>query len=333
MIDTLSWKQRTELITALEETKVEHDEVEKAYLVAEELAKQKREQMNEVIRECEKLELEISRNNRLQKATREESSVVKKAATDLNDKLQTALWALQELEAEEERLRPQIAANPMQRKTELREWTEKVQTEKWECERLEVEIEESKTKYANALKIYQDFSSCIKDMDELQEVASKYSQSLEKLNDVHRQTDEITKKTDEINQQIVDSERDTFRLEEKFKAQRLQHQMKMVTLQECMDAAKRDLLRIEKDRREAISRMDAAEREVQALKVMIEQEQKKGQSEIDMMVSKYKTVEKRFLERNNKLTEHLLSITDTDETSNKENSVCVENTDIDVANK
>jgi uncharacterized protein YdcH (DUF465 family) len=68
--------------------------------------------MEETLRECEKLEMEIAHHNQVQAAAREETTALKKEANDLKDEVFTAGWHVQELEAEEEKLRLQIVSSP-----------------------------------------------------------------------------------------------------------------------------------------------------------------------------------------------------------------------------
>lgn len=315
------------MIQALEEVQVEHEEYKKALEVAEINAKQKRAELEKAIAECEELEVEIARNNRLQTASRREGAAIKKKVTDLNDQVQTAQWALQEVELEEEKLRAQIVSSPERRQAELFEKKNQLQSEKDECNRLEEAVQECKIKYSNALKLYQEFSDCIKDIDELKEEAQKYNDIVYKLNQTQKEISDMEKATDELNSQITDAERDRNRIEEKIKAQTLQHQMNMQAIQESMDNAKKELLQVEKDRRDAMARIEAGEKEVQALNALIEQEQIKTDAEIQNLITNYKKLELKFRERNDKREKQILSLssthfqTTTTDENNKENNI------------
>lgn len=273
--------------------------------------------MEEIIRECEELEIEIARNNRLQTASRQEAAAIKKKANELNDQLQTAQWTLQEIEAEEEKLRAQIVTSPERRIAELQESKERLQNEKVECARLEEAIRESKMKYAYGLKRYQDFNNCIKDMEELKEEANKYTDLVAKFNDARKKNEDINKLSDDVTTQTVDCERELSRIEEKIKSQRSQHKLKMDALQEALDIAKQDLLKVEKDRREAMARIDAGEKEVRTLQLVIEQERTQTEHEIQNMISSYKQLEEKFMDKDKKRIKILKSVF---EESNKENS-------------
>ena len=251
--------------------------------------------MEEIMMECEELEIEIARNNRLQTASRQEAANIKKKVNDLNDRLQTSIWALQEVEAEEEKLRQQVVDSPERYKLQLSDAKNKLQMEKDECIRLEEEIQQCKTKYSNALKIYQDISNCIEDMDELHDEAVKYQEMTSKLVNVRKTIEETTKNTAELNEQITDNERELARIEDKIKSQRHQHSIKMSALQESLDTTKRELIQVEKERRDAMARIEKHEQEVQRLHSLIEHERSAAETDITDLITKYKVLENKFL--------------------------------------
>jgi predicted nuclease with TOPRIM domain len=70
--------QRSEFLDALEEAQAENAELTDKLAIAEEESEEKRTEMEEIIRECEELEIEITRNNKLQSAARQQAAALKK---------------------------------------------------------------------------------------------------------------------------------------------------------------------------------------------------------------------------------------------------------------
>ena len=107
------------MLSTLDELNEENLELKKQLEFTEDESQFKSQEMQQVVDECQELELEIARNNQLQTTAREEGAALKKTATDLKDELATATWGLEEAEAEEERLRAQVVSSPDRRKAEM----------------------------------------------------------------------------------------------------------------------------------------------------------------------------------------------------------------------
>ena len=268
--------------------------------VTEKESESKFQEMEEIVRECQELELEIARNNRLQSTARKEGDVLKKQANDLKDQLATAEWALQEAEAEEERLRLEIVSSPDRRKAEMVHRRERLYLTKQECAALEREMQESKTKIVHAKQFSKEFETISTVLDELQEHVTKYGELVRQLDETRSKIQASEKHSANIVQETEQAERELHRAEEKIVHLRQQHKVEIVAVQEQLEEAKSQLLAVEKDRRDGMARVEAGEAEVRQLEAAMEQERANTAQEIDAMIQEYKEVEKLFLERNAK---------------------------------
>lgn len=266
--------------------------------ITEKESQTKFQEMEEVVRECQELELEIARNNRLQSTAREEAAALKKKANDLKDELATSVWALQEAEAEEERLRSQVVSSPDRRKAEMTHRRERLDKVKQECATLEKELQDSKAKILNAKQISKDFDSINSTLDELQVQATKYADIIKQLEETQEKIQVSEKQTSEYAKATEQAERELHRIEEKIIHQRQQRKMQMDAMQEALEVAKSQLLAVEKDRRDGMARVEAGEAEVKKLEADMEREKIKTAQEIQAMIREYQATEKLFLERN-----------------------------------
>jgi DNA repair exonuclease SbcCD ATPase subunit len=288
------------LVQALEEVNHEQAQLKEQEEHALRESKLQFQEMEEVIRECEELEIEIARNNKLQSAAREEAAALKKKANDLKDQVATAVWALQEAEAEEEKLRLQIVTSPDRRKSEMYVRKERLRKVKEECADLENAVQECKTKVVNAMQALQDLDTTNVLLDDLQEEANKDTELVRKIEETRKRYHASDKKTAEVHKLIEETTRQLARAEEKIVHQRKQHKLQIDAAQEALEMAKSQLLRVEKERRQGMARVEAGEMEVKAIEAAIDQERAKTEAEIQSIVAEYKQVETAFLERNEK---------------------------------
>ena len=107
------------MLLALEEINQENALLNEQFETTKLESNTKFQEMDEVERECEELEIEIARNNKLQAAKREEATELKRQANDLKDEIATATLALQEAQAEHDSLASKIVSSPDRRAHEL----------------------------------------------------------------------------------------------------------------------------------------------------------------------------------------------------------------------
>ena len=295
------------LIAKLDEVNTEHDQLQEVLEEKQQRAKVHYHEMEEIMRECEELEVEIARNNKRQAATREESAALKKKANELQDAVSTAQWALEQAEAEEESLRSQVVSSPDRRKSEMYIRQERLRKIKEDCAALETTVQETKTKVVNALQTLQDLDATNTVLDDLQDEVNKHAELVRKLDETRKKYLASDKKTAELHKQMEEAERQLARAEAKIVQQRKQHQLQIDAVTDELNMAKQQLLRVEKDRREGMARVEAGEKEVQALQNAMEQARRTTEAEIETVLAEYKQVEADFLERNRQQVEAVLS--------------------------
>jgi hypothetical protein len=289
-----------ELLAALEELNVENAQLAEQLDHTAADSHVKYSEMEQVITECQELELEIARNNKLQAAAREEASAFKKQANDLKDQLATAQWALQEAEAEEESLRSKIVSSPDRRKRDLTAKKERLEKDKEECSNLQMQLQDCKTKAMNVQQATKDMQSVLVVLEELQEEFSRYEQLVRQSEETIEKIEANEKKAADILEVTEETERYLHRSEEKIVYQRKQHKMQVEAAHDALEMVKSQLLSVEKDRRDGMARVEAGETEVRALEAAIELARVKTQEEIQAMIAEYHETEKLYLARNTK---------------------------------
>lgn len=258
------------------------------------------QEKDSVMKECMELEMEISKNNKKQSQAREEAEALKKKANQLKDELDTALWALQEAEAEEENLRLQVVSSPDRRKMELEHKKEMLDHEKLECENMENQLQTFKTKTIHVQRATKDLQAARASFEELHAQAHKYAALIEKLEEALANIKKYENEAAETEAETEEVQRTLQRTDEKIVHQRKQHAMQIKATQEALDAAKSQLLLVEKDRREAMARVERSEAEVREIEAAIDQERAKTDDQVQALIAEYKETERVFLERNSK---------------------------------
>jgi len=286
------------LVNRLEEVNEEHQQLQADLEEKTHESKHHLKELDIVMRECEELEVEITRNNKLQAAAREEAATLKKQANDLKDQVSTAQWALEQAEVEEENLRGKVVSSPDRRKQELYVRKERLQKVKQECAAVESEVQLTKTKVVNAMKAMHDLDATNTMLDDLQEEITKHQQLVQKIEETRKSCTATEKQTEAADNRLKEAQRQLERSETKIVQQRKQHEMQIQAVHEALDAAKKQLLRVEKDRRESMARVEAGEQEVRMLEEAMREDRVKTEHQIESMIAEYKQVEKAFLERN-----------------------------------
>ena len=247
--------------------------------------------------ECNELEVEIGRDNRIQATLREEAAQLKRQANDMKDELTAAEWTLEELEAKEQNLRAQIVSSPERRKQEAEELRARVQLGKKENSAIEHKIQQCTTSVRNLQKTEKDLLATTTMLRDLHQSATKYMDLVQSIDDIKAKTAEQTKKLQELVEETKQTQRKLHRSDEEILAQRKQHAMELEAAQEALDSFKSQLLVVEKDRREGMLRVQKGEAEVQAIKAAMEAERVKTEREIQQMIAQYKKAERCFMER------------------------------------
>jgi kinetochore protein Nuf2 len=289
---------RTELLEVLEKLHSENEELRGQLQAVLAESSIKMEEFDKVAKECQELESEIARSNKLQASKREEATLLKKELMTLKDELASAAWTLQETLAEEEVLKGQIVTSPDRRKRELHDKKFNLEKEKEETRRLQQEISNGK---AAMIRLQQ----AIKNLQETMILQRLVLDEASKCDEIKSKAEKTTKeveanhaKTLEIGDSIEEAERSLFRLEDKLSHMRKQSKMKMDAVQDRLDIAKEQLIIVEKERRDGMSRVEAGEAEVRALKEQMKKEKEQTEEDISILITAYRKLEEQFYKRN-----------------------------------
>jgi kinetochore protein Nuf2 len=289
---------RNQLLKTLEEIHSEHAQLSEHLQEVQVESQDKMEQMDKVIGECQNLETEIARNNKLQASKRELAATLKREAAGLKDELASATWAMQESQSEEERLMGQVVSSPSRRTKELAVKKERLEKEKEEARNLLEDLQSNKTKIVQlqqATKIVGETSVLQK---QVLEEAAKYEQAMGQVDDTTKDVEENQENAQQIANETEEDERAWMRTEEKITHMRKQGKMKMQATQDRLDTAKNQLMVVEKERRDGMAKVEAGEQEVRALEAQMKTEQEKTMQEIAELVTEYKEMENAFVMRN-----------------------------------
>jgi chromosome segregation ATPase len=294
----VSTLQRSELLSALEEVNEENSQLNHQLASAQMDSNDKMREMEVVELECEELEVEIGRNNKVQTAKREQATELKKKHNELKDELATAKLALQEVQADYESLRNKVVSSPDRRKHDLGALQEMVNEERDEAKSLEEEWQKTKTVIVQVSQAIKDVPETTRLVQEVLEGTQKISQIQDEVQSARTEKETISKETNEIQEQVEGSEASLHRSEEKLAHARKQYKRKMDAAQEALDLAKDQLLDVEEEHSQGTARVEAGEAEVKAMEARIEEERERAEAEIEDMIAQYKTMELSVLDQN-----------------------------------
>jgi len=291
---------RAHLLLQLEELYKENEQLTLQHEQVQAESAEKMEEMDKVIAECQYLESEIARCNKLQAAKREEAAALKREVNSMKDELSSSTWALQEAEAEEEALMGKVVSSPDRRKQELESKKARLEKEKEEIRTIQEQLQSNKKKSFNLQQATKSVEETVALQQQVLEEAAKYEKVMGLLNETTREIEETVEKTKELENQLEEANRALLRTEEKAAHLQKQGKMKMDAVLDRIDIAKEQLLLIEKERQEGAARVDAGEAEVRALEEQMKAEKEKTDQEIAELIANYKEMEKAFLARNEK---------------------------------
>jgi chromosome segregation ATPase len=289
------------MLKALEEVNEEHSQLSAQFESIQIDSENKFQEMEDVQQECEELEMEIARNNKLQAAKREESTELKKRHNELKDQLATVSLALQEAQAEHEALRSRIVSSPERRKRQLRDSNAALEYERKEAKALEEKMQEIKTKIMHVTQAIKDVPEVTDMVEEAVEGAKKKICVEEQRDTTRVDKDAILKKKAAILEDVEEAQGSLHRMEEKLAHMRKQTKVKMNAAHEALEQANAQLVEVEQDHMDGMARVEAGEFEVKAMEASIEREREKTLAEIKAMIADYHEMERTVLQQNAKL--------------------------------
>jgi chromosome segregation ATPase len=276
------------LLQALDEANQENEQLARQLDMAEQSSQH----------ECQELEQDIARHNRLQSAAREQATALKKQANDLKDEIATVQWALEEAEAEIRQWQAQVVSSPQRKQSELQRKSDILLLEKENCSNLEHQLSQCQTKVLNVQQAAKDVQSTLLVVQELDEQVRKYQNLRSQLEATLLSIESKQKQIADLEEESAQADRQLTRTDDALIHQRKQQTIQLLALQEALEAAKAQLLHVEEERRQGVARVQAGEAEVQELQRAMEREHQRTHQELQSLIQEYKQVELIYLQRN-----------------------------------
>lgn len=294
---------RNEFLQSLAEVNTEHEQLVSQLEEVRATSETDYSAMEAVEKECEDLTVQIAHSNKLQAAKREEAAALKRKANDLKDELATATWALEEADAEEERLRSQVVSSPDRRQRDLNAKRGALDREREECENVETQLQNTKTMCRHVGEAIKAMHTEVATVDDVKEEAGKYSKVAELLETTNHEFEASKKQVTEISEKIVLAERDLNRSEEKLTNLQKQSKSKMEVAQASLGKAKALMHSVEKDRQDGMQRIEDGSIRVREIETQIEDDRIQAQEDIQAMISEYRETEELVMARLDKRME------------------------------
>ena len=159
-------------------------------------------------------------------------------------------------------------------------------------------VKTTKTKVVNAQQAAQNLEAVTALLDDLRDEVRKHQETLRRMDETRKQCTATAKQTTELHKQMEEAQRRLERAQAKILQQRKQHEMQIAAVDDALMEAKNQLLRVERDRREGMARIEAGEQQIRALETLMAQDEQESEFKIRSVIQEYKQVEISFLEQN-----------------------------------
>jgi len=247
--------------------------------------------IEEVEKECGEIEGKIGTLNKEQAAIRHESGELKKQANNLKDRNATIAIAIQEGEADEKRLSSQIVQSPDRVRREMSNATDRLEEERKEVVRIEKEAAQMKSMVGNAGKALKDLSKATSALEEVESEVQKHQNCVEEIKSAQSTISTNEEKKAEAEVAMSDAQRSLNKYEEKTTHLRNAASVKTQQAQTHLLESQTNLMKVEKDRRDGMSRVAEMESEIRATEARIEQEEVDAHNQVEAMIAQYRKLE------------------------------------------
>lgn len=290
-------EQKDELINELLSVQQEQEMLHQQLDSVQRDAEKKWEEAKLVGGDCEDIEIEISRQNKLQTSIRQESENLKKFANVLKDKIDTADLVSQELAAKERKFSSQVVQSPRALEENISSSKTTLAEERKFCDEME-QNDKMTVQYVKLVTKAQDNVAEVTTLiRQVMEDKIRYEKSLEDSKAIEAKIMEHNTKSGEY-QETYDKIENQFRqIKEKSNNFKQQAKTKMNAARASLHAVNAELLIVEKDRRDVNSKVEQCEQEVQTLKRVIDEEKTKTDQEIEDIVLNFQKMEKVLIEK------------------------------------
>eukprot|EP00578_Thalassiosira_sp_NH16_P003198 CAMPEP_0181132420 /NCGR_PEP_ID=MMETSP1071-20121207/30984_1 /TAXON_ID=35127 /ORGANISM="Thalassiosira sp., Strain NH16" /LENGTH=443 /DNA_ID=CAMNT_0023218749 /DNA_START=48 /DNA_END=1379 /DNA_ORIENTATION=+ len=287
-------EEREELFGALDEVTENHMTLKDHLEEARTINHEKMLEREDAEAECKEMEAEIAQQNKIQSSIRHETSLLKKSANELKDKIANLSIALRELQAEERGLSREVVSSPDRIKLELARVTSELEDVKKHILEKRRERTVVQTKSGHAAAAEEQGREVLIVMEDMETRVSEHEAAVEYLEDVRNALEGATcnlegrmaqkegqaRRLEEVEQQTSDT------------ASALAGALQ--TSQNDLDAAKAKLGVVEAVRLDKLARMEESERRIEELRGSIKQKRKDAEREILGSIAKFREFEEGF---------------------------------------
>ncbi|CAB9505864.1 Kinetochore protein nuf2 [Seminavis robusta] len=288
---------RNEYLLSLDEVNQEHDELQEQLKQVHDKYEEDSQTIERTQQENAELTKTIANLNKLQSAKRAEGQDLKNVVGGLKDELETAKWTIEEMEAEEEKLRSEVVSSPDRRKGQLKFERETLDRVRDECTNLEEKLQTTRTMCHHVEMAVKAMETEVATVESVNKEAGKFSEAGKQLEAVNQKLETQQEQVTREKEKIVFCERDLNRAEERLANLHKQNNMKMEAAQESLDAAKSRLNKVEQDRRDGMKQVQSGAARVREIETLVEEERLQTEKEIEGMISEYRETEALVLAR------------------------------------
>jgi len=290
---------REELISGLVEVNEEKVMLQGKLEEANAAAESRWSEADVVENDCEELESEIGKQNKVQAAIRDESTELKKKSSLLKDKIATVELSLQQVEGEERKLQQQVVQDPEKIKGRTEELLKALDAKQAACQASEQDAKISKICVSNVDKAKIDVLIATKTAKEVKEVETELTILQREFDDTNARGAKIEEENAASGSVYEKKKREIHLKDVRTRLDKEQFKIKIDSVDASLSKANAELLLVEKGRRDGKERVEAEQEEVRILKCIIEEERQRSENEIAEMVNKFKDMEKMVMEKNN----------------------------------
>jgi kinetochore protein Nuf2 len=241
--------------------------------------------------DCGDIEIEIARQNKLQASIRHESQEMKKVANVLKDKIATTELAIQELGVKERKLVPQVVESPIKLKEDIGDLTAKLEQERKHCEEAEHDAKLALLRVGSVIEAQDAVVEANNILKQAADNKENYEQSLEESKSMEEKIRVHETESTRLKNMNKDLEKELHKIEDKTYNFQQQAMTKMDAAKASLHALNAELLLVEKDRRDATSKVEKCDEEVQLLKRFIDEEKIKTDEEIKEIIVAFQKME------------------------------------------
>ncbi|GMH61795.1 hypothetical protein TL16_g03338, partial [Triparma laevis f. inornata] len=251
--------------------------------------------ISDVETECGEIEGKIGALNKQQAAIRHESGELKKKANDLKDRNATISIAIQEGQADESRLSAQIVQSPDRVRREMSNANDRLESERKESLRVERESQKAKTCVANASKALKELSKATSALEEVETEVSKHTNCVEEIKSAQQNISTNSEKASLAVVAQQDAQRSLTKFSEKTTHLRNAASVKTSAAQGHLLESQTTLIKVEKERRDGMSKISSMEADIRGMEQRIDMEEKEAFEVTEGMIRQYKKLEESVL--------------------------------------